>query len=136
MSPEEPRWAPESPPGQPRPNLGQRFGQPVYCSIQHASRVGAWERRNVNVTEPGLTKSRLLIAVSSPWAAEKLTAPVADLARRLDAEAIVAHVAQLQDEDEHESDARQRGEQTLKLLADGLKQAGVTVEGLMLFSDD
>lgn len=83
-----------------------------------------------------MTKSRLLIAVSSPWAAEKLTAPVADLARRLDAEAIVAHVAQLQDEDEHESDARQRGEQTLKLLADGLKQAGVTVEGLMLFSDD
>ena len=85
---------------------------------------------------PGLNKSRLLIAVSSPWAAEKLTAPLADLARRLNSEAVVAHVAQLQDEDEHESDATQRGEQTLKLLTDSLREAGVRAEGVMLFSDD
>ena len=78
----------------------------------------------------------MLIAVSSPWASEKLTAPMADLARRLDAEAIVAHVAQLQDEDEHESDARQRGEATLKLMTEGLTKAGVTTDGLMLFADD
>jgi len=84
----------------------------------------------------GLSKSRLLIAVSSPWAAEKLTAPLADLARRLNSEVVVAHVAQLQDEDEHESDATQRGEQTLKLLTDSLREAGVRAEGVMLFSDD
>lgn len=78
----------------------------------------------------------MLIAVSSPWASEKLTQPIADLARRLDAEVIVAHVAQLQDEDEHESDATQRGEQTLALLTDGLRQAGIPAEGVMLFSDD
>jgi len=78
----------------------------------------------------------MLIAVSSPWASQKLAAPLADLARRLDAEVVVAHVAQLHDEDEHESDAQQRGEQTLQLLTDQLKEAGLPTEGLMLFSDD
>ena len=48
----------------------------------------------------------------------------------------MAHVAQLQDEDEHETDATQRGEQTLKLLTDSLREAGVRAEGVMLFSDD
>ena len=48
----------------------------------------------------------------------------------------MAHVAQLQDEDEHENDAHQRGEQTLKLLTDGLRDAGVHAEGVMLFSND
>jgi nucleotide-binding universal stress UspA family protein len=76
------------------------------------------------------------VAVSSPWASEKLVTPMADLAQRLDAEVVIAHVAQPQDEDEHESDARQRGEQTLKLLTDGLQQKGVAAEGVMLFADD
>ncbi|MEM1355235.1 MAG: universal stress protein [Planctomycetota bacterium] len=80
--------------------------------------------------------SRLLVAVSSPWASEKLAGPIADLAVRLDAEVFVAHVATLQEADEHESDATQRGEQTLQLLTDGLKNAGVQAEGIMLFSDD
>jgi nucleotide-binding universal stress UspA family protein len=83
-----------------------------------------------------LSRSRILVAVSSPWASEKLTPPIADLARRLDAETIVAHVAQLQEEDEQESDATQRGEQTLKTLTDGLREAGIAAESLMLFSDD
>ncbi|MBI1335702.1 MAG: hypothetical protein GC164_01920 [Phycisphaera sp.] len=83
-----------------------------------------------------MSQSRLLIAVSSPWASEKLTAPIADLARRLDAEVLVAHVAHMSDEDEHESDAKQRGEQTLRTLTDGLKQTGVVADGLMLFADD
>lgn len=78
----------------------------------------------------------MLVAVSSPWASEKLTAPIADLARRLDAQVIIAHVAQLQEEDEHESDAAQRGEQTLKMLTDALTAAGIDADGLMLFSDD
>ena len=81
-------------------------------------------------------KSRMLIAVSSPWASQKLAAPIADLARRLDAEVVVAHVAQLHDEDENETDAQQRGEQTLKLLTELLCDVGVNAESLMLFSDD
>ena len=78
----------------------------------------------------------MLIAVSSPWASQKLASPIADLARRLDAEVVVAHVAQLHDEDEHETDAHQRGEQTLQLLTEQLAEAGITAESLMLFADD
>ena len=76
------------------------------------------------------------MGVSSPWASEKFAGPIIDLAQRLEADVIIAHVAQLQEEDEHESDAKQRGEQTLKLLADSLQEAGIDVEGVMLFSDD
>jgi len=83
-----------------------------------------------------LSKSRLLVAVSSPWASEKLAEPIADMAQRLEAEAIVAHVATLQDEDEHESDATRRGEQTLQLLTDTLRAHGIEAEGVMLFADD
>ncbi|MFW6061111.1 MAG: hypothetical protein ACODAQ_13100, partial [Phycisphaeraceae bacterium] len=83
-----------------------------------------------------MSRSRMLVAVSSPWASEKLAGPIADMARRLEATAVVAHVAQLHEEDEHESDATQRGEQTLKMLIDGLREAGIEAEGVMLFSDD
>jgi len=58
------------------------------------------------------------------------------MARRLEAEVIVAHVATLQDEDEHEADATRRGEQTLTLLTDTLRAFGVEAEGVMLFADD
>ena len=78
----------------------------------------------------------MLVAVSSPWASEKLARPIADLAERLGAEVLVAHVTTLQDDDEHESDATERGEQTLRLLVDELRTAGVTADGVMLFSDD
>lgn len=80
--------------------------------------------------------SRLLVAVSSPWASDKLAEPIADLARRLEASVYVAHVATLQETDEHESDATQRGEQTLQLLTEKMKSSGVEAEGIMLFSDD
>jgi len=59
-----------------------------------------------------------------------------DLARRLDADVIIAHVARTLEEDEHESDAKQRGEQTLKLLAHGLQEAGIDADAVLLFSDD
>ena len=80
--------------------------------------------------------SKLLVAVSSPWASEKLAQPIADLARRLDAEVVVAHVAQVHEEDEDEAEATERGEQTLRLLTESLRAAGVNSEGVMLFSDD
>ena len=80
--------------------------------------------------------SRMLVSVSSPWASEKLVGPIADLAARLDAEVLVAHVATLQDDDDAESDATERGEQTLGLLTQGLRDAGVEADGVMLLSDD
>ena len=83
-----------------------------------------------------MSKSKILVAVSSPWASEKLVEPVADLASRLSSDVVIAHVATLQDEDEHESDATNRGEQTLKLLTENLQSANINCEGIMLFSDD
>ena len=76
------------------------------------------------------------MGVSSPWASEKFAGPITQLARQLEASVTIAHVTQTQEEDEHESDAKQRGEQTLKLLADALHEAGVEAEGVLLFSDD
>jgi len=78
----------------------------------------------------------MLIAVSSPWASEKLASPLADLASRLKAHVVVAHVTQVQPDDETESDARQRGEQTLKLLREALTAQDIENEAVMLFSND
>ncbi len=83
-----------------------------------------------------MSESRLLVAVSSPWASEKLAHPITDLAHRLDAEVVIAHVTMLHDEDEFESDASERGKQTLKVLTDHLAAAGVPAEAVMLFADD
>jgi len=80
--------------------------------------------------------SRLLVAVSSPWASERFAAPIVDLAQRLGSDVVIAHVAEVQNEDEHESDSKQRGEETLKLLAERLAESGIKSQGLMLFSDD
>lgn len=76
------------------------------------------------------------MAVSSLWASQKLTGPIVDLAKRLGAEALVAHVAHPKEEDENDSDARRRGEETIKLLTDALREGGVKAEGIMMFSDD
>jgi nucleotide-binding universal stress UspA family protein len=83
-----------------------------------------------------LASSRILVAVSSPWASEKLTAPNNDLAHRLDASVMIAHLAQQHEQDEKESDARERGEQTLNLLTDAMKAAGIEADSVLLFSDD
>lgn len=83
-----------------------------------------------------MTASRILVAVSSPWASERLVAPVADMAQRLGSTVIVAHIAQSREDDQEESDARQRGEATLKLLTDALREGGVDAEGILVFSDD
>ncbi len=83
-----------------------------------------------------LPKSKLLVAVSSPWASQRLCGPIADVVGRLAAEVVVAHVARQRDEDESESDARQRGEETLKIFIDAMEATGLSAEGVMLFSDD
>jgi len=83
-----------------------------------------------------LAKSRILVSVSSPWASEMHTTAIVNLASRLDAEVVIAHVAQLQEEDETEDDAKARGEQTLQLMTDALHNGGIEAEGVLLFSDD
>jgi nucleotide-binding universal stress UspA family protein len=79
--------------------------------------------------------SRILIAVSSPYAAEKVADAVADLARRLTAEVIVVHVSrpsggQLREQEQAD------GEAAIRLLRDRLQQKSVPVQDLLMFSDD
>lgn len=80
-------------------------------------------------------ETRILIAVSSPWASEKLVTPITDLAKRLGATVVVAHVAMLMDDEETEQEANHRGEKTLSVLTEGLSKAGIEAEGIMLYSD-
>ncbi len=80
--------------------------------------------------------SRILVAVSSPWASDKLFTSIRDLAGRLGASIVVAHVAQAGDQDETPEDARLRGEQTLRTLTGRLTEENVPAEGVLLFGDD
>ena len=79
--------------------------------------------------------SRILVAVSSPWASEKCAEPLADLARRLGAEVLVVHVSrpsggQLREQEQAD------GEAAIRLLRDRLQEKNVSVQDLLTFSDD
>lgn len=79
--------------------------------------------------------SRILVSVSSPWAADKMVEPVGDLARRLGAEVLAVHVSrpsggQMREQEEHD------GEEAISRLRDRLQPKGVVVQTLLLFSDD
>lgn len=79
--------------------------------------------------------SRILVAVSSPWAAEKGADTIADLATRLSAEVLVVHVSrpsggQLREQEQAD------GEAAIRFLRDRLQQKSVPVQDLLMFSDD
>jgi nucleotide-binding universal stress UspA family protein len=79
--------------------------------------------------------SRILVAVSSPWASERAAEPIADLARRLGAEVLVVHVSrpsggQLREQEQAD------GEAAIRLLRDRLLEKNVSVQDLLTFSDD
>ena len=79
--------------------------------------------------------SRILVAVSSPWASTRLVEPVADLATRMQAEVVVAHVSrpsggQLREHEQAE------GETAVKTLAETLSGRGLKISTLLLFADD
>src|SRR5271156_6068966 len=79
--------------------------------------------------------SRILVAVSSPWAAQKLIDPLADLAKRLGAEVLVVHVSRPsggQMRDQEQAD----GEAALGVLRKALEERGASVQTLLLFSED
>jgi len=79
--------------------------------------------------------SRILIAVSSPWAAQKVVEPVADLANRLAAEVLVVHVSRPSGGQMREQE-QQDGESSIALLRQALTDKGVAVQTLLMFSDD
>src|SRR5437868_15479194 len=79
--------------------------------------------------------SRILIAVSSPWAAQKVVEPVADLARRLAAEVLVVHVSRPSGGQMREQE-QQDGEAAISFLRERLEARSVAVQTLLMFSDD
>lgn len=79
--------------------------------------------------------SRILVAVSSPWAAEKVVNPVSELAKRLVAEVLVVHVSRPsggQMRDQEQAD----GEAAIRFMREKLQERSVAVQTLLLFSDD
>jgi nucleotide-binding universal stress UspA family protein len=79
--------------------------------------------------------SRILVAVSSPWAAQKAVEPVANLAKRLAAEVLVIHVSRPSGGQMREQEQAD-GEKAISLLREALSERGVTVQTLLMFSED
>ena len=79
--------------------------------------------------------SRILIAVSSPWASERVIEPLADLARRINAEVLVVHVSRPSGGQMREQEQAD-GESAIRVLREQLEQRGVVVQTLLMFSDD
>jgi nucleotide-binding universal stress UspA family protein len=79
--------------------------------------------------------SRILVAVSSPWAAEKVVVPLADLARRLEAEVLVVHVSRPSGGQMREQEQAD-GEAAISFLRTKLQEKEVAVQTLLMFSDD
>ncbi len=79
--------------------------------------------------------SRILVAVSSPWAAEKVAEPLSNLAKQLNAEVLVVHVSRPSGGQMREQEQAD-GEAAVRLLSDRLSSKSVAVQTLLMFSDD
>lgn len=79
--------------------------------------------------------SRILVAVSSPWASERVVETVADLGKRLGAEVLVVHVSRPSGGQMREQEQAD-GEAAVRLLSGKLQERGVVVQTLLMFSDD
>ena len=79
--------------------------------------------------------SRILVAVSSPWAAQKVVDALADLASRLKAEVLVVHVSRPSGGQMREQEQAD-GEAAIRLLREYLQERNVVVQDLLMFSDD
>jgi nucleotide-binding universal stress UspA family protein len=79
--------------------------------------------------------SRIMVAVSSPWASERVVEPVADMAKRLGAEVLVVHVSRPSGGQMREQEQAD-GEAAVRLLSGKLQERGVVVQTLLMFSDD
>lgn len=76
-----------------------------------------------------------MVAVSSPWAAEKVVSSVTELARQLAAEVLVVHVSRPSGGQMRE-DEQADGEAAISFLRQKLQEQSVAVQTLLLFSDD
>ena len=79
--------------------------------------------------------SRILVAVSSAWASEKVIEPVGELAKRLGAEVLAVHVSRPSGGQMREQEQAD-GESAIRVLREQLEQRGVVVQTLLMFSDD
>jgi nucleotide-binding universal stress UspA family protein len=79
--------------------------------------------------------SRILVAVSSPWASQKLVDCISDLAGRLKAEVLVVHVSRPSGGQMREQEQAD-GEAAISLLRQRLEERGIHVQTLLMFSDD
>jgi len=79
--------------------------------------------------------SRILVAGSSPWAAEKVAEPLAGLAQQLAAEVLAVHVSRPSGGQMREQEQAD-GEAAVRLLSDQLASKNVAVQTLLMFSDD
>jgi nucleotide-binding universal stress UspA family protein len=79
--------------------------------------------------------SRILVAVSSNYAAQKVVDCVVDLAKRLGAEILVVHVSRPSGGQMREQE-QEEGESAIRFLREKLVARGVAVQDLLLFSDD
>ena len=79
--------------------------------------------------------SRILVAVSSPWAAQKAVEPVSNLAKRLGAEVLVIHVSRPSGGQMREQEQAD-GEQAISLLRQALEDRAIVVQTLLMFSED
>ncbi|CAN5657799.1 hypothetical protein BH09PLA1_BH09PLA1_20940 [soil metagenome] len=79
--------------------------------------------------------SRILVAVSSPWASERVIDTVGDMAKRIGAEVLVAHVSRPSGGEMREQEQAD-GESAVRLLSEKLTERGVAVQTLLMFSDD
>jgi nucleotide-binding universal stress UspA family protein len=76
-----------------------------------------------------------LVAVSSPWAAQRMIEPVGDLAKKMAAEVLVVHISRPSGGQMHE-DEQHDGEESISVLRNQLQAKGVAVQTLLMFSDD
>src|SRR5947207_15678917 len=83
----------------------------------------------------GSHMSRILVAVSSALASERVVEPLADLARRMAAEVLVVHVSRPSGGQMREQE-QAAGESAIRLLSDKLQEKSVVVQDLLMFSDD
>jgi nucleotide-binding universal stress UspA family protein len=79
--------------------------------------------------------SRILLAVSSPWAAERVIEPLASLAKQLAAEVLVVHISRPSGGQMREQEQAD-GEAAISLLRSRLQERDVSVQTLLMFSDD
>jgi nucleotide-binding universal stress UspA family protein len=79
--------------------------------------------------------SRIMIAVSSPWASERIAEPLGDMAKRLGAEVLVVHVSRPSGGQMREQEQAD-GEAAIRLLRERLQERNIVVQDLLMFSDD